>query len=314
MISNETKTQRMIRAAQLYYEENKSQSEIAKELGVSRPLVSLILAEARERGIVTIAINDTRWISAEHIADKIKKVFKLNTVLIVPDDKNDGLTNLKVAEAAFKYYFSKANDGKRVGVGWGSMIGRMTDYASTLEDSEKKSGALFPLAGGINSVTKDYHTNELVRIFSLKTGREPIFLYAPALHDTPSEYELLKDTQAYTSIKDEWEFMEQALVSISNYPSYPDLGVKPLFGNALTEKKAVGRILAHYFDSYGRIISPVAEATLQASVHQLKVTDLTAVCSTQVKPQCVVGALRIGIINSLVLSLGLAEKVSNTAI
>ena len=90
--------------------------------------------------------------------------------------------------------------------------------------------------------------------------------------------------------------------------------MKPLFGNALTEKKAVGRILAHYFDSYGRIISPVAEATLQASVHQLKVTDLTAVCSTQVKPQCVVGALRIGIINSLVLSLGLAEKVSNTAI
>ena len=310
MITREQKVKRMIEVAHLYYEENKSQNEIAKVMGISRPLVSVILTEAKEQGIVTITINDMRS-SAEQIAEKIRNIYKINTILIVPDETNDSVTNFKVAATAFSNYFSKANDGKRAGIGWGSMIGRMADYAATLDSrTNNNGGALFPLAGGINSVTKDYHINELVRIFSLETGREPIFLYAPALHDTSLEYEFLKKTDAFEAIREEWDFMEQALVSISNFPSYPDLGVRSLYGNALTEKKAVGRILAHYFDSYGRIISPAADSTLQASVKQLRSTDVTAVCSNQVKPQCVIGALRTGIINTLILSLSLAEKVS----
>ena len=313
MISKENKIKRMIEVAHLYYEEDKSQSEIAKELGISRPLVSVILSEAKERGIVTVTINDIRF-SAEQIAERIKNIYKIGAITIVPDEENDGLTNTKVAEVAFNQYFGRANEGKRVGIGWGFMIGKMADYASTLESATRTNGALFPLAGGINSMTRDYHINELVRIFSLKTGREPIFLYAPALHDTPMEYAHVKNTDAYINIKEEWDYMEQALVSISNFPSYPDLGVKSLYGNALTEKKAVGWMLAHYFDSYGRIISPAAEATLQASVKQLKLTDVTALCSTQLKPQCVVGALRTGIIDRLVIPLSLAEKVLTTMI
>ena len=313
MISQEQKIKRMIEVAQLYYEEDKSQNEIAKELGISRPLVSVILSEAKDRGIVKVTINDIR-LSAEQIAERIKNIYKINEITIVPDEENDGLTNMKVAEIAFKQYFSRANDGKRSGIGWGVMIGKMADFANTLENTSFTNGAVFPLAGGINSMTRDYHHNELVRVFSVKTGREPLFLYAPALHDTPPEYEIAKNTEAYMRIKEEWDYMEQALVSLSNFPSYPDLAVKSLYGNALTEKKAVGWMLAHYFDSYGRIISPAVEATLQASVKQLKLTDLTAVCSNQIKPQCVVGALRTGIIDRLIIPLSLAEKVSTTVI
>jgi len=309
MLSKDNKLKRMIEVARLYYEDGKSQNEIAKKLGISRPLVSVILSEAKDQGIVTVTINDTR-ISAEQIADRIKNIYKISDISIVPDGENDGATNAKVAEVAFNQYFSRANDGKRVGIGWGLMIGKMADYASTLENAKRANGVIFPLAGGINSMTRDYHLNELVRIFSLKTGRAPYLLYAPALHDNPIEYAIAKKTEAYISIKEEWEYMEQALVAISNFPSYPDLAVKSLYGNALTEKKAVGWMLAHYFDSYGRIISPAAEATLQASVKQLKTTDVTAVCSNQVKPQAVIGALRTGIIDRLIIPLSLAEKVS----
>ncbi|MBO5555850.1 MAG: winged helix-turn-helix transcriptional regulator [Oscillospiraceae bacterium] len=312
MLSKDNKIKRMIDVAHLYYEEDKSQNEIAKELGISRPLVSVILSEAKERGIVKVTINDIRF-SQEQIAERIKNIYKLSEITIVPDEENSGLTNMKVAEIAYKQYFSRANDGKRAGIGWGVMIGKMVDYASTLDNAGYTNGAVFPLAGGINAMTRDYHLNELVRVFSVKTGREPLFLYAPALHDTPTEYEIAKNTEAYMRIKEEWDYMEQALVSISNFPSFPDLAVKSLYGNALTEKKAVGWMLAHYFDFYGRIISPAVEATLQASVKQLKSTDLTAVCSNQVKPQCVVGALRTGIIDRLIIPFSLAEKVSTTA-
>lgn len=57
MIPPEKKIERMVNVARLYYEQNKTQNEIAKELGISRPLVSILLTEARTCGIVTISIN-----------------------------------------------------------------------------------------------------------------------------------------------------------------------------------------------------------------------------------------------------------------
>lgn len=310
MIAEDKRIQRMIEVSRLYYEEGYSQKEIAQKLSVSRPLVSVILNEARECGVVSITIRDVS-VTAEQIVDKLKKSYGIGTVITVPDAENDDLTNRRIAETAYNYCFSKTNDGKRVGIGWGSIVGKMVDYAETLDNSPDVRGAIFPLAGGVNSVTRGYHTNELVRIFALKTGRQPYFLYIPALNDTSAELEFLKQTEAFTAIEDEWDFMEQAMVSVSNFPSYPDLGVRTIYGNALTEKKAVGRMLAHYFDSQGRIISPASDSTLQASIRQLRQTDVTAICSNQVKPQCVIGALRTGIIDKLVISQGLAEKVSD---
>ena len=309
MIPADKKTMRMLEAAHLYYEENCSQREIADRLGISRPLVSLILNEARECGIVTITIKDVS-VTKEQIIDKLKNSFGVTSIITVVDTGNDDLTNRRVAETAYNICFGKANDGKRIGIGWGSVVGRMADYAESLENSTDTRGAIFPLVGGVNAVTRGYHTNELVRILSLKTGRQPFFLYLPALHETSTELEFLRQTGAVASIEEEWEFMEQAMVTISNFPSYPDLGVRSIYGNALTEKKAVGRILAHYFDAYGRIISPAADSTLQASIKQLRQTDVTAMCSNQVKPQCVIGALRTGIIDNLVIPYDLAEKVS----
>lgn len=310
MIPADKKTQRMIEVARLYYEGNLSQNEIAKKLDISRPLVSIILNEARDRGIVNITIND-RVVTAEYVMEKLKNTYRIESVVAVPDAANSEQTNMKVAEAAFQLCFGKANEGKHAGIGWGSMVEKMADYAEGLPNSHDTRGALFPIVGGVNSVTRGYHTNELVRVFSLKTGRSPSFLYIPALHETPMEFERMKQTESYQEIMEEWEYMEQALVSVSNFPSYPDLGVKSLYGNALTEMKAVGRILAHYFDAYGRIISPLSDSTLQASIKQLRQTNVTAVCSNQVKPQAVIGALRTGVIDNLVLPYSLAETVSS---
>ena len=44
--------------AKRYYLEDQKQSDIAQELGVSRPLVSRMLSEAREQGIVEITIHE----------------------------------------------------------------------------------------------------------------------------------------------------------------------------------------------------------------------------------------------------------------
>ncbi|PKM54989.1 MAG: transcriptional regulator, partial [Firmicutes bacterium HGW-Firmicutes-3] len=48
----EKELNRLIHVSQLYYEENKTQSEIASDLDISRPAVSYLLNKARKAGIV----------------------------------------------------------------------------------------------------------------------------------------------------------------------------------------------------------------------------------------------------------------------
>lgn len=56
MLDEKEKVQRIIEVSKLYYINDMTQNEIAKELGISRPLVSKILNDAKELGFVTIQI------------------------------------------------------------------------------------------------------------------------------------------------------------------------------------------------------------------------------------------------------------------
>ena len=52
------KQKKLAYVARRYYLEDRKQSDIAQELGVSRPLISRMLSEARELGIVEITIHE----------------------------------------------------------------------------------------------------------------------------------------------------------------------------------------------------------------------------------------------------------------
>ena len=216
MIPADKKVERMLTVARMYYEQGKTQNEIASAIGVSRPLVSVLLTEARECGIVTITVNDIR-VTAELLTERLRARFGVERVVIIPDEDIDDNTNKALAARAYAEIFSSENENARLGVGWGSMLDKMASYAESLADVKKGDGRIFPLVGGINSVIRSYHTNELVRILALKSGKRPAFLYIPALLDTNADLELTKRTEPYALIEKEWRAMEQAVVSLSNF-------------------------------------------------------------------------------------------------
>ncbi|MGN0719191.1 MAG: hypothetical protein ACI4LQ_05210 [Anaerovoracaceae bacterium] len=53
----------------------------------------------------------------------------------------------------------------------------------------------------------------------MKTGKTAEFFYAPALFDTNTELETMKKTESYEMIQKTWAGMDQAVISISNFPS-----------------------------------------------------------------------------------------------
>ena len=68
----------------LYYQEGMTQNDIAQTMGISRATVITYLNEARERGIVNIAIEPARLASLT-IAQSLKSHFNLRDCLVVPN-------------------------------------------------------------------------------------------------------------------------------------------------------------------------------------------------------------------------------------
>lgn len=74
-------------ACWLYYEDGLTQSEIADVMGISRATVNSYLAEARDKGIVSISLEGGRLESLS-VAQELKRHFGLTDCLIIPHDDN----------------------------------------------------------------------------------------------------------------------------------------------------------------------------------------------------------------------------------
>ena len=310
MSSADKKIERMVTVARMYYEQDMTQNEIAKALGISRPLVSILLTEAKARGIVTFQIHDAAD-SRQLMLNRLSQKFPDIHFQIFPDEADPDATDNMLAKNAFRFCFQQLKSGKNVGIGWGSMLSRVADVmegASVSQEHSRKN--LFPLVGGIRTSYRGYHTNEIVRMIGEKTGMDVHYLYFPAFFDETADLEYIKGMEDFQFINQLWSAMDMALISISNYPSYPDVGIKYRFGNDLMKKNAVGRLLAYYYDIHGNLIDPWINGAMQPDARQLRSCgQVVAVCSTQLRPECVMGALYTNVIKTVLISESLAEKV-----
>ena len=77
----------MLKAVVMYYEEEATQSDIAKKLSISRPTVASLLHEAKEKGVVKITIQHSEL-----------HLLKLQERLL----EKYGLKNIKIAAKSQK--------------------------------------------------------------------------------------------------------------------------------------------------------------------------------------------------------------------
>ena len=309
-----SKIERLIEAARLYYEENMTQQAVAARLGVSRPMVSVLLREARTTGIVTITINR----AASHtplIARRLESLFSIKKAIVVPALNNHSQTDAAVATAAYRFCFDGETRPENTGVGWGHMMGQLADYAeSTKRRAFRGQPAIFPLIGSIGASYRGYRTNEIVALLAAQTGMKAEFLHMPAFFESEEELNSFATTKACGDILRRWDAMGRAVISVSNCAAYPDLGVEYRFGARLTQNACTGRVLAHYFDADGRVIAAKVDNVLQPSIERLRnVPEVTAVCSSLLQPDCMLGALRLNVIDTLILPAPLAVKVLELA-
>lgn len=296
----EKKIGRLVDVARMYYEHDKTQSEIAADCGISRPMVSRLLKEARDMGIVTIRIQPPGGQGSlqASIMEQVGRAFGIYEGMVVPDGPNDHTTNAAVAETAVAYLESL--EEHILGVGWGHIIGDVVKHMEQKNRLVHVCTSVCPLIGNGGVGLKNYHSNELVRTIAEHSGARPEFIYSPACVLSAQELKLTKELDSYREIYQIWEKMDVALVNIGNFPSVPDFASEARYGDRLIREKAVGRFLNYFVDSQGRVICSETDYAVQIPLELLARTrHVVGICSANTSPRALKGALRSGYINHI---------------
>lgn len=278
--------------AKRYYLEDQKQSDIAQELGVSRPLVSRMLSEAREQGIVEITIHEPGAREAR-LLERLRLSSSIRGGVLVEDGANDDATNRLLSQGAVELL--RRLGVRRLGVGWGYLIGQLVSWLEENPQPNSTITDICPLVGNASIPARNYQSNENVRLMAQQMGAAPHFLYLPALPDSLEEKQVLCSTEVYRQIHQRWEELDTALVNIGDYPSSPDFASLVRYGSLLQRQRACGRMLIYYFNEDGFVIQSEQDFAIQIPIDILKrCPNIIGVCSANTSAKALRGALKSG--------------------
>ncbi|WP_022873071.1 sugar-binding transcriptional regulator [Nesterenkonia alba] len=245
-----SETDRLYRAAQLYYEQGATQAEIAQQLNVSRPSVSRMLAEAREAGIVEITVHRPTANRTDELSQRLKKALQLEAVHIAPGDQSTrmGLGLGSATRQALSTTGLTTGDVMLIASG-------ETTYALAQQRLGNFSGVIVaPTVGGQAEPDPWHQTNEVVRMFTATSGGYPHYLFAPSL---PSEalLEALQDDPGFQQIQEDWASAKVALIGVGAPPLSRQSIARTVPRDHPNLAKSIGDVCLAFFDQEGHEVT-----------------------------------------------------------
>ncbi len=312
-ISDEPKQRAtIVQVAQMYYDQELSQQQIADELGVSRSLIALYLKRAREMQIVKIEIRDPLD-SCEDIAYQLQSLCKLETVVVVPSShKSIVLTRRSIAGALARHLEQCLQDGDCLGIGFGRTIGETSEL---LTPSKPRKIDVVPLLGeSAASLIGTYSQANLhvLRIAS-SFGGSPHFLLTPLLVQSQELRDQLLEDSSIKQVIAYWNRLTHVCMGIGTVP--PSQGEVVYLGeenlNTFRAMGGIGDICTRYFDQNGIFIDhELYQRLIGVNVDQLRnARQIIAVTCGQEKAEATIGLLKANLISKLFVDEELAREI-----
>ena len=258
--------------ARLYYLDGLTQQQIANKLGISRPKVSRLLSHARDSGMVEIKLKPPFFKKASVLSESLQEKLNLKEVIVAEvNDGSDDSIIPEIAKIGSSYISSILKDRQIVGWGWGRTIYWTVNF---LHSSKSLPSSLFiPLIGGAGQSVKYYQVNSLVEKASEVFRSQFMYLNAPAFFTDKSTFESFLKEKQVLSVLEIWKKVDVAIFGLGK-PVYDSEILKseidPQIIIELIKKKAVGDILARFFNKDGNI----CESSLNNLILGIDMEDL----------------------------------------
>lgn len=294
----------MSEVAILYYEQNKTQQEIANLMDLSRQTVSRLLNDALKENIVEIRIHNPEK-DCEELEKRIVDRFPIkNCIITGVSSKNKLLRKTMTVKTAAEYIAAILKKGNlRIALSWGRTI---QELISAIEETTTCGNVIFPLFGATDNENLYFSSNELARSMADKIGAGAQYAWFPYLPDNSEDSRLLKSLSYYKKIQDLWSSADVAILGIGNTEILDIFG--KTFGYSEKRFDVVGDIATHFFNEKGEFVD-LYDNTLCASVENINNAAHTiAIAYGDNKATAIAGALRTGIIDTLITDEHTARK------
>ncbi|MCA9835893.1 MAG: sugar-binding transcriptional regulator [Trueperaceae bacterium] len=280
----------LAKVADFYYNQEKTQGAIGKELGLSRVKIYRLLKEARDKGVVRITINWPIKTNSE-LEHRLKERFGLTDALVLANSQ--GLSAL--AELAAQYLEQNLKPRSTLAI----CLGRTTHAViEALHPDYQAHIRVVQATGGMSSSLQQYDSSSLARQLAEKLGGEAIYLPSPAIADNREAAQVIMQQSEVQRVLESARKADYALVGIGNLDPKSSNFVKAGFLQepdvlALGEAGAVGDMAWHIFDAGGNLHpSSFNEQIIGISLEDLKQIPVTiAVAQGKEKAQAILGAL-----------------------
>lgn len=297
--------EQLVRASRLYYELGETQNQIAELLGVTRPQVSRLLKRARAEGIVEIRIIDTTAVDSP-AGETLRRRYDLAHVHLAPTVAGpEDLTRRMVGRLAAQVLRVAVRPGTTVGIGDGASVQATADALE--ESATPVAVTVVPLCGGFWSTGQE---REPYRRIAEALGAQVRGLMAPGLVDDAATRTALVAHAGIRAIADLWDRLDVALFGIGG-PAWSVSLVGETVERQLDAAEAIGEVLVAPFDLQGRFVCPaLRERVIAFDARRLgRVPASIGVASGEGKVRPILGALRSGIVRTLVTDVATAEAV-----
>ena len=242
-----------IRAAWLYYVEQRTQSDIAQLLNVGRVTVVRMLADARARGEVRITITG----DLSDITDlerSLEDAFELQQAIVVPIADPDADPVPAISAGVGRLMGSIVKSRMRIGVGWGRTLYSSLPY---IESQKLEDLRVISLLGGIIQARR-FNPAEFAWQFAELFHGEGFLIPAPALVDSTTTRDSLINHCGIDTILQMATDLDAVLLSVGGLEAATTtFRVGYLSANerrSLQAAGAVGDLLFHHFDAAGNVV------------------------------------------------------------
>jgi deoxyribonucleoside regulator len=297
----------LVRAAELYYEDNKTQDEIGALLRITRWKVGRLLAQAREAGIVRIEIVHPRARLAT-LERQLVDRFGLADAVVVP--QVDG--EQSVPAAAAEYLAALRPIPRTLGVSWGRTIDAV---AQALPDGWATGVGVVQVNGGLSLSRRGSDAAGTAVAIAQKARGRATTLPIPAIlerSETRAIIEADRTVAAALARADSASaYLYSAGVADADSVLVESGYLAPDDVARLVRKGAVGDVLGRYIDAFGTIVDVGLDArTVGLGLDRLRAASTAiAVISGEAKHRVAHAVVSSGLCTILVTDESTAHAV-----
>ena len=302
----------MAEIARMYYEDGRTQDEIAKEFGTSRSTISRVLKRARDLGIVRISIVDPDSICSQVAAQLRKQLGLKRAVVVEGHPESDDLTRRDIGVKSAELLVRLVQDNQTIGICWGSTI---YEVVRALTPKRVSGVKVVQFVGTVGSLLADTQADQLARMIAQAFNGEWHVLPAPAvvqnghsLRTFLSEPQIRRvlelGKQSDIALIGVGVCNENALLARAGYITKSELQQLRALG-------AVGEIGCRFYDSHGNECrSDVDDRTISIRLADLRqIPTKICVAAGLNKVPAIKGAIAGGYIDILVTDLVTAHAL-----